>query len=505
MVRLDVADGVGGVFPVKTQGSRTIGGGAQAFLGQACGLLLDFDGPVCSVFAGFPAPNVADQLRNVLTDGGHTQLPPDVIDTQDPFDVFKYAATLGPEEAAYVEAALTAYEVEAVATAEPTKGAHDLIHAWAATGRKLAVVSNNSRKAVEAYLDKYGLTRYIDRIHARESNDPALLKPNPHLIEQASASLRIAPDRLAIIGDSLSDIEAANSASVMAIAYANKPGKREALAAGSPAVTVDEITPIVDIVRSTLPVSADYIKEWLEKTGYPFEMKVAQAFRSTDPTFVDQSYYYHDVSTKEARETDVVVGYSPLHKGAYLNVLFAVECKGDRTPWVVFKSNKSASPDLDTEKWLELTPSSNVSDSLRGELAQTVADQHCPLYIVGREPGYGIQEKKNEGKSTQGAKAYDAVRAAVSAALGIEFGNRNEQTPSCVFPVVVTASQIFESWLNDAGVLQVEEVTRTAVTVYMGSFPHGRNVIVYVYTESLLETLVADCRDTAKVFDTRTG
>ena len=30
-------------------------------------LLLDFDGPVCSIFAGLPAPEVADELRKLFT------------------------------------------------------------------------------------------------------------------------------------------------------------------------------------------------------------------------------------------------------------------------------------------------------------------------------------------------------------------------------------------------------------------------------------------------------
>jgi hypothetical protein len=37
-------------------------------------LLLDFDGPVCSVFAGVGAPAVANQLRKTMTTVGF-QLP----------------------------------------------------------------------------------------------------------------------------------------------------------------------------------------------------------------------------------------------------------------------------------------------------------------------------------------------------------------------------------------------------------------------------------------------
>ena len=35
----------------------------DAILARTRYLLIDFDGPICSIFAGLPAPQVADQLR----------------------------------------------------------------------------------------------------------------------------------------------------------------------------------------------------------------------------------------------------------------------------------------------------------------------------------------------------------------------------------------------------------------------------------------------------------
>jgi phosphoglycolate phosphatase len=58
-------------------------------------LLLDSYGPIYSVFAGFPAPVVDDQLRDVLTQGGRT-IPNDVRVSTDPFDVLFHAAKSAP-------------------------------------------------------------------------------------------------------------------------------------------------------------------------------------------------------------------------------------------------------------------------------------------------------------------------------------------------------------------------------------------------------------------------
>src|SRR5690349_5648392 len=65
-------------------------------------LLLDFDGPICSVFAGLPAHIIADRLRKLF--GDHTRLPADIVRTPDPIEVFTYAATISTDLAARIEA-----------------------------------------------------------------------------------------------------------------------------------------------------------------------------------------------------------------------------------------------------------------------------------------------------------------------------------------------------------------------------------------------------------------
>lgn len=207
-------------------------------------LLLDFDGPICSVFAGFPAPIVADQLRHILTQGGHA-IPDHVRESTDPFDVLFYAAKLGPDEARFLEATFRAHEVEAVQSAEPTPEAHALIEAWKASGRPLAIVSNNSAAAVETYLNIHNLRQAVDLISARADPDISLLKPSPYLITSAVQALGVEPLSCTFVGDSLTDIEAAEAANVRSIAYANKPGKTENFIPTTPDAIVTTLSPLV--------------------------------------------------------------------------------------------------------------------------------------------------------------------------------------------------------------------------------------------------------------------
>jgi phosphoglycolate phosphatase len=204
------------------------------------GILLDFDGPVCAVFAGFPAPVVANQLRSMLADNGQPDIPYDIMKSEDPFDVLNYSSRLGDDTAKYVEVALRAHEVEATATANPTPGGIDLMKSWRRSGRKLAIVSNNSSAAVESYLGRMRILDQVDFISGREDADPAHLKPATYLLDKAMNALGVPSQGCLFVGDSISDIEAARSAKMNSVGFANKAGKAQAFQdVGATAIVTD--------------------------------------------------------------------------------------------------------------------------------------------------------------------------------------------------------------------------------------------------------------------------
>jgi phosphoglycolate phosphatase len=192
-------------------------------------LFLDFDGPICSIFAGLTPATVASKLRDLITSDGNTP-PLGIAATSDPFEVFGWAATISPTLAAEVEAAMTDLEVEAVPTAEPTPGVHAVITSCRESGRTVTVVSNNSARAVRAYLARHALDGPIGTVIARTTSDPALLKPCPHLLHQAIIAAHADPAACTLVGDQVSDIDAARQAGTHSIGYANKPGKTNSFA-----------------------------------------------------------------------------------------------------------------------------------------------------------------------------------------------------------------------------------------------------------------------------------
>ncbi len=207
-------------------------------------LLLDFDGPVCAVFARHPAEQIADELRVFLVNRRRGDDFSKIARTGDPFDILRYASTVGEHECQQIEKMLQAYEVDAVGTATPTNGAHELIRKWSHSKGSVGIVSNNSTVAVNAYLRIHELMADVAFVSARTSPNPSLLKPNRHLVDQAISYAGVSAHRCTLVGDSASDILAAHAAGVKAVGYANKPGKLKQLHDVQPDALIDSIASI---------------------------------------------------------------------------------------------------------------------------------------------------------------------------------------------------------------------------------------------------------------------
>ena len=191
-------------------------------------LLLDFDGPVCSIFAGYPAPRVAAELI-MLLDTEAVTMPPEVRGEGDPLAVLRWVGeTCSHDLTVLVEEALSAAELHAVRQAVPTPFGREVILGAYARGLPIAVVSNNAAAAIEAYLAAHDLAAYVGPIIGRAYADPRRMKPDPGPVLDAVRALGADPSSCVLVGDSLSDIEAAHAAGVASIGYANRPWKVDA-------------------------------------------------------------------------------------------------------------------------------------------------------------------------------------------------------------------------------------------------------------------------------------
>ncbi|EMD28320.1 HAD family hydrolase [Amycolatopsis azurea] len=201
-------------------------------------IFLDFDGPVCDVFAELAAGEVADRLKRLV----EPDLPADVSTSADPFDVLRYAASCGPNAAYVVERQLSRFEGEAVAQVSPAPGVVEVLREWVAQGFTVTIVSNNSVDAIRSFLGLHELAEDLRRISARTTSDPAHLKPHPALIDAAVKALGTSPRQCVMVGDSAADVVAARAAGVASVALATTPAKRRTLAALHPDALVSALT-----------------------------------------------------------------------------------------------------------------------------------------------------------------------------------------------------------------------------------------------------------------------
>jgi phosphoglycolate phosphatase len=207
-------------------------------------LLLDFDGPICDFYPDHSGRAVADQLRKHLHDQ-HVPAPDVIMHTHSPIEVFTYAATISPDLAASTEAELTALEVTAATSAAPNAYVPDLLVACQDSARTVTVVSNISTPAVHAYLARHDLDNLVVHVIARTSPAPNLLKPSPHLIEQALTTLKANPTICTMLGDSPTDIESAHQAGIASIGYANRHGKHELFTTAGAGAIIISLTDLV--------------------------------------------------------------------------------------------------------------------------------------------------------------------------------------------------------------------------------------------------------------------
>ncbi|MFI6462906.1 HAD family hydrolase [Streptomyces sp. NPDC050528] len=215
-------------------------------------VLWDFDGPICRLFAGHKAERVAGELVEWLEGRGlHGLLTDDERKSLDPHIVLRAVDRRRPgsDLVGELEERLTQEEMRATASAMPTAYADPLIRTWKAAGSRLAIATNNSPRVARAYLASRGLvTCFAPHIYGR-TQDLHRLKPDPHCLNRALSAMGAAPAAALMIGDSLSDFDAAREARVPFLGYARNGDKAKLLREGGAEHVVVSLEPLLRILR----------------------------------------------------------------------------------------------------------------------------------------------------------------------------------------------------------------------------------------------------------------
>lgn len=203
---------------------------AADLVARARVVILDFDGPICSVFAGYPSVRAVSATLRALETAGFA-IRPEWLNLEDPHRLLVEVATQTPDAVDIVEDALTRAEVHAVDSAQITAGVTDLIDQVTSRGQQWAVVSNNSTESIARFCAREDFARTPNLTVGRAKGEPHLMKPNPFALTHALEVLKIPARDAVFIGDSVSDVQAGRAVGIPTIGYANKPAKPKLLAA----------------------------------------------------------------------------------------------------------------------------------------------------------------------------------------------------------------------------------------------------------------------------------
>lgn len=243
---------------------------------------------------------------------------------------------------------------------------------------------------------------------------------------------------------------------------------------------------------------------YLDKTGYPLEMRVAAEVRKTDAYLVNQSRYYVDPLTDKIRETDVVGGWRSANDGAHSYAFLVIECKDKKDkPWVAFDSNLDEEEEVDELLMFDLLRKfeSNEEHSFRDRVRHPAFRVEGTL-IEPQRLSHAIVEtfidsEKREGRDS----AWEAVQAALSATEGllrdIESQDLNEArfVGAVALPVVVTSAPLFRAWLDDEGTMRVRRTSEVNVVARLAT--SSQEARIAVINEDLVPMYVRRSSNTA--------
>ncbi len=168
-------------------------GGARRFQG----VIFDMDGTVIEPLLDFAAIRAT---LNIPADAG----------------ILEDIEAMEPGRADQARRWLEDQELSAARRAELTPGAGETLRAIRAAGLKTALLTRNTRAAMQTVLDRYPQLQF-DLTWSRE-NGP--IKPEPDGIVRACARLGIEAKHTACVGDFLYDIVAAGRAGAVSVLFA---------------------------------------------------------------------------------------------------------------------------------------------------------------------------------------------------------------------------------------------------------------------------------------------
>jgi hypothetical protein len=221
-------------------------------------------------------------------------------------------------------------------------------------------------------------------------------------------------------------------------------------------------------------------REWLEKSGYGLEMRVAAACRRPWLLTTQSVPYVDPTQQDKIREADVVVRFDgqltvrePNISGIYL-LAAVIECKSSMAkPWVALLVSDSVSGNESILIKSKSVDKESFDRLIRGSALFSQAPAADALVSAH-------EQDQRRDPNTAGS----ALRQSMSAASGIheqfDQATQHELDPIIhgylvlTLPVLVTAGELYGATLGPAGEIQVEDLAHVFVKTSRPGGPSSR-------------------------------
>ncbi|AXG77888.1 helix-turn-helix domain-containing protein [Streptomyces paludis] len=232
---------------------HTRGTDLEDLFADADALLLSFDGLLCRVFGRNPGP----VSQHLIQFARSRQLS---LEHQIPSDPVKLLRILGRQGSSdpirHLDRLLAGYETEAARSAEPLPGISQLLHTLVAGNWRLAVVTDHASTAVEAFLERLDPLLGSHIAVFGRPGDPRLMKPHPHGLTLAAEALRSDRSKVVLLGESVADAQAAQSAGIPFVGVAATSRQARMLREAGATRTVSTVRILAAAARHTVRTSA---------------------------------------------------------------------------------------------------------------------------------------------------------------------------------------------------------------------------------------------------------
>ncbi|HWR17974.1 MAG TPA: hypothetical protein VN577_24310 [Terriglobales bacterium] len=206
-------------------------------------------------------------------------------------------------------------------------------------------------------------------------------------------------------------------------------------------------------VRLTIAaMMQDEVRNWLEKQGYPLEMRAASLFKQAGFE-VRQSWYYPDAETGKSRELDILVR-DPDFIGI-VDIEFAIECKAIKKPWLVLSTSETVS--YNRAFSFAITSEAARRFVCSPERIHWFLD-NLAWFSKDDLTGYSLRQSFSDGQEDIPYATGMSVLKAAHCRL------EKAPRPKCpkfqfIFPVIVIDSPLLRCWLGGNGQLEMQEVS----------------------------------------------